>query len=432
MLRDPFRRDGPIVTAMGDDDFYKLSMLGLIWAEPRLRDARVRFSFKNRTRHVALGRHIDENVARRELEQVPALTFTETELRYIGGHFASETTPHGENNRRMFRQEFIDALRSYRLSQFRLVREPDDTYTLDAVGTWFSATLWEIHALQVMSQLYFESLIAPLSTFERQAVWAEATRRLQEKVRVLKRHPTVTVVDFGTRRRACLAWQRFVTEVLLHELGPSQFRGTSNVMLSMELHTVPMGTFAHELVMGMAGIEHDGTNGIVASQNEILDLWFQYYGQPLSVALSDTYGTGFFLKTFGADRARLWKGTRQDSGDPFVYGESLIAYYRRIGVDPMTKLIVFSDGLDVETIVALAERFRGRINVTFGWGTNLTNDFGPGFEPLSLVMKLLECNGHPTVKLTDNLAKAMGRPEDIERFRQIFGYDDSFTKPCRY
>ncbi|HXV26527.1 MAG TPA: nicotinate phosphoribosyltransferase [Candidatus Paceibacterota bacterium] len=432
MLHDPFRREGPIVTSLADDDFYKLSMLALIHARPDMHHAQVQFAFKNRTSRVELGHILREEDIRRELDHARTLSFNETELRYLGGHFASETTADGEVNRRMFEQPFVDALRDYRLPDYRLTREINGTYSIEARGSWFEVTLWEIHVLQVVAQLYFEHCIAKLSPFERQCVWAQAQSRLLEKVNILKRYPGITIVDFGTRRRACLAWQRYVNEVLLNELGPAQYRGTSNVMLSMENHTVPMGTFAHELVMGMSGIMHGSNEDIVASQNATFDRWYEHFAQPLSVALSDTYGTDFFLKSFGPERAAAWKGTRQDSGDPFAYGEKLIRYYESVGVSPRTKLIVFSDGLDVDTIRELYERFSGRITVTFGWGTNLTNDFGPDLEPLSLVMKLLECNGHKTVKLSDNLDKAMGKPEDVERFKRIFGYTGTFSKQPRY
>jgi len=432
MLTDPFRRDGPIVTSLADDDFYKMSMAGLIAADPQMDGAQVRFGFKNRTSRVELAHYIREDDIRRELDHARTLQFTETELRYYGGHFVSESTPDGENNRRMFDQKLIDRLRTYRLPPYRLIRENNETYSLETSGPWFDATFWEIHVLQIMAQLYFESLIAKLSVFERRCVWADAERRLLEKVRVLRQHPEVIITDFGTRRRGNLAWQRFVNEVLLNELGPKQFRGTSNVMISMQNHTVPMGTFAHELVMGMSGIMHGTNEEIAASQNELLDRWYAHYGQGLSVALSDTYGSEYFFRTFGPERARLWKGTRQDSGDPFEYGERAVSFYRSHDIDPSSKLIVFSDGLDVDTMIELSNRFRGRIVTTFGWGTNLTNDFGTGFEPLSLIMKLLTCNGHATVKLSDNLAKAMGPEEQVERFKRIVRYKESFRRQPRY
>ena len=439
MLIDPFKRvrsesedEGRIVTSLADDDFYKFTMAALILSDARMKDAIVRFSFKNRTSRIELAHFIPEAALREELDHARTLRFNYNELCFLNGHFASEQTPDGERNKRILDQPLIDFLQNYQLPPYRLTREVNGTYSLDVEGSWPQATFWEIHVLQIVAQLYFESIIAKHSAFERQCVWAEAQRRLLEKVRILKRHPDITIVEFGTRRRACLAWQKHVNEVLLNELGPQRFRGTSNVAISMLNLTMPMGTFAHEIVMGMSGIMHRNNDEIAASQNALFDLWYQRFGQPLSIALSDTYGTDTFLSTFGADRARLWKGTRQDSGDPFVYGEKLIAYYKSVDVDPRTKLIVFSDGLDVDTIVELADRFRGRIGVTFGWGTNLTNDFGPNIQPLSLVMKLMECNGHGTVKLSDNMDKAMGKPDDIERFKRIFGHADEYRKEPRY
>ncbi|MCC6934202.1 MAG: nicotinate phosphoribosyltransferase [Candidatus Yanofskybacteria bacterium] len=433
MLHDPFRREGPIVTSLADDDFYKLSMLSFLLSDRELlAQARTRFSFKNRTAQILLSNFIAKQDLQRELEHVASLRFTETELRYLSGHFVSEETPEGEVSRRMFSARFPDELRALRLSPIYATHEACGAFDIAAIGSWAEATLWEIHVLQIVAQLYFEALIRPLSVFQRQAVWAEGVQRLQEKIAILRKHPDITITDFGTRRRACGAWQRYVNTVLLEELGPGQYRGTSNILLSMENHTVPMGTFAHELVMGMSGIMHATDDGIVASQNMLFDQWYEHFGNPLSIALSDTYGTDFFLRTFGAERAAQWRGTRQDSGDPFLYGERLIAFYRSVGVDPTSKLIIFSDGLDVSTIVQLAERFRGRIRVTFGWGTNLTNDFGEKFHPLSLVMKLAVCNGQRTVKLSDNLAKAMGSPEDVDHFAHIFGHAGTFTQQTRY
>ena len=162
----------------------------------------------------------------------------------------------------------------------------------------------------------------------------------------------------------------------------------------------------------------------------MLQEWWQEYGWGLSIALTDTYGTDFFFRDMTAAQARAWKGLRQDSGDPMAFGEKAIAFYERYGMDPREKLIVFSDGLDLGTIVKLADHFAGRIRVSFGWGTNLTNDVG--FEALSLVIKVVEAQGHRTVKLSDNLAKATGDAYDIERFKRLFGHTVTTFEECRY
>jgi nicotinate phosphoribosyltransferase len=182
--------------------------------------------------------------------------------------------------------------------------------------------------------------------------------------------------------------------------------------------------------MVMAGMMADNDDTVCASHNRVLQEWWEEYGWGLSIALTDTYGSDFFFRDMTTEQARAWKGLRQDSGDPMAFGETAIAFYERHGIDPRDKLIVFSDGLDLGTIVKLANHFAGRIQVSFGWGTNLTNDVG--FEPLSLVIKVTEANGHRTVKLSDNLAKATGDAYDIERFKRIFGHTVTTFEACRY
>ena len=191
-----------------------------------------------------------------------------------------------------------------------------------------------------------------------------------------------------------------------------------------------MGTNAHEEDMAMSGIMHGSDDEIRNSHQKVLQEWWEEYGWALSIALTDTYGTDFFFRDMTYEQARDWKGLRQDSGDPFKFGDKAIAFYQQHGIDPREKLLVFSDGLDVDTIIRLADYFAGRIKVTFGWGTNLTNDLG--FPAISIIIKLLESNGYGTVKLSDNLAKAMGKPEDIERFKRIFGYTGTTYEKVRY
>jgi nicotinate phosphoribosyltransferase len=193
---------------------------------------------------------------------------------------------------------------------------------------------------------------------------------------------------------------------------------------------VPMGTSAHELYMVMSGIMHESDDLIRASHNQVLQDWWELYGWGLSVAVTDTYGSEFFFRDMDREQARVWKGLRHDSGDPFEFGERAIGFYEGLGIDPREKLIIFSDGLELETILALSERFQGRVKLSFGWGTNLTNDLG--FDPISIVVKAIEADGRRTVKLSDNLAKATGTQEDIQRFRRIFGHRHKQAVALRY
>ena len=175
---------------------------------------------------------------------------------------------------------------------------------------------------------------------------------------------------------------------------------------------------------------HGSDEEIRNSHNEVLKLWYKHYGKGLSIALTDTYGSDFFFADMSMGQAMEWKGLRQDSGNPFEFALKAINFYRARGIDPLTKLIVFSDGLDADTMIKLYRRFSSKIQVTFGWGTNLANDLG--LIVLSMVVKLVESNGHGTVKLSDNIEKAIGRPEDIARFKKIFGYDSTYSSICTY
>jgi nicotinate phosphoribosyltransferase len=269
-----------------------------------------------------------------------------------------------------------------------------------------------------------------LSPFERDVVYARGKTKLWEKLEILKSYPEVIFSDFGTRRRFSRFWHDYVISVLKQEMKPEQFRGTSNVYLAMKHGLMPMGTSAHEMFMAMACIVPDTYEDIRSSPEKVLDLWERHYGEGLRIILPDTFGTRSFLDNMGGPRLATWRGFRQDSGDPFQFGEMVLHFYERFGVDARQKMIIFSDGLEVPVMMKLAEHFKGRINVSFGWGTNLTNDLG--FKPLSLVVKLVQANGRGTVKLSDNLAKAMGAPGDIEYYKTIFGYTGTLDQTCKY
>ena len=284
-------------------------------------------------------------------------------------------------------------------------------------------------ALSIVNELYYQNKIQAfgLSAFEQELMYAKARVKLAEKIFSLKDYPDITITDFGTRRRFSRDWQYYVIEVMKGEL-PTQFLGTSNVKAAMDQALLPMGTSAHEMYMVMSGIMHGSDDDIRASHSQTLVDWWDLYGWGLSVALTDTYGTDFFFRDFNSIQAKRWKGLRHDSGDPIIFGEKAIAFYQRHGINPMEKLLIFSDGLDVQTIIKIANHFRSRIKVSFGWGTNLTNDLL--FKPLSLVVKVAKANGHGTVKLSDNLAKAMGDPNDVERFKRIFGHTVTLNETC--
>ena len=408
----------PIIQSLLDMDFYKFTMGQ--WVLRRYPDVPVRYAFTNRTAHVRLADALDTATLRRELDHVRTLRLNNSELHYLRG-----TNEYGD---RMFKEDYLHFLKDFCLPPYEL-EVVDGQLQLEFPGVWSEAIYWETLALSIIDELYYQALLERLSPFERDVVLATGTLRLAEKIKVLHARPDITFCDFGTRRRFSKAWQRYVNTTLAQEL-PEQFLGTSNTDDALQCGLLPMGTSAHEMYMVMAGIMHDNDDTIRASHNRILQEWWEEYGWGLSIALTDTYGSEFFFRDMTAEQARNWKGLRQDSGDPIAFGEAAIVFYQRHGIDPHDKLLIFSDGLDLGTILKLADHFAGRIRISFGWGTNLTNDLG--FGALSLVIKAVEANGQRAVKLSDNLAKATGEPQDIARFKRIFGHTVTTYTECTY
>jgi nicotinate phosphoribosyltransferase len=395
-----------IVRSLLDLDYYKFTMAQV--AFKRFRDAHVAFAFANRTKAISLPDFIEEEELRAELERVQTLTFTPAELDFLR---ESRYVRPG-----LFSQEFLSFLAAVQLPDVELATTAS-TLEIEVSGPWPETTLWETLILCILSELYGRSLLRRRGMTVEDAR-SEGSRRLAAKIELIKEDPRVRFSDFGTRRRFSRDWHREVIETLAREL-PGQFLGTSNVLLAKELSLRPIGTFAHEMDMVFSGIFHESDDEIRASHNKVLEAWWEQYGEEISIALTDTYGTDFFFQDFTPKQARAWRGLRHDSGDPFAFGEKAIAFYEGLGIDPTTKQIVFSDGMEAETMLRLVDRFADRIQVVFGWGTNLTNDVG--FDPLSMVVKVVRSCGHGTVKLCDNFDKAVGSPHDIERFKRIFG-----------
>lgn len=409
----------PIITSLLDIDFYKFTMGQLVFH--RYPNVPVRYAFKNRTARVRLADFISEDELREELDHARTLRFNNSELHYLRG-----TNEYGD---RMFAEDYLGFLRGLRLPEYHLERT-GGTFSLEFPGKWSEAIYWETIALSIINELYYRSLMSGLgSRFDRDVICAKGKLKLAEKIAKLRWRPGIKFSDFGTRRRFSKEWQDYVVGVLVEKM-PEQFLGTSNVDLALKYGVVPMGTSAHEMFMAMSGIMHGSDEEIRASHNKTLRDWWDEYGRGLSIALTDTFGSDFFFSDMAKKQAREWKGLRQDSGEPITFGEKAIQFYKKHGIDPKTKLLIFSDGLDVPEILKIHGHFAGEIAISFGWGTNLTNDLS--FNPLSLVVKIVEANGHGTVKLSDNLAKAIGAPEDVKRFKQIFGYAGGMYQECRY
>ena len=329
----------------------------------------------------------------------------------------------------MFRSDFMEWFEALRLPPYHLERR-DGQYELTFEGSWPEVMLWEIPALAVLMELRGRAVLREMGKFELQVLYARAMARIWEKVERLRRIDGLKLADFGTRRRHSFLWQDWCVQALQEGLG-DKFTGTSNCRIAMRRDIEAIGTNAHELPMVYAALT-DTDAELAQAPYQVLADWHEEHDGNLRIILPDTYGTEGFLKN-APDWLASWTGIRIDSGDPAVAADIAIRWWKDRGEDPTTKLVIFSDGLDVEKIEELYARFNGQVKVSFGWGTMLTNDFrglvlNDALAPFSLVCKAVSANGRPTVKLSDNPNKAMGPKDEIARYKRVFGVGEQVAQ----
>ena len=403
----------PIVRSLIDTDFYKLLMCQSIFRNRP--DTTVVFSLINRSTKVRLADLVNEGELREQLDHVRSLSLTRGESTWLRGN-----TFYGK--RQMFRSDFMEWFEGLRLPAYHLEKR-DGQFELTFEGRWPEVMLWEIAALSVLMELRSRAVLNDMGRFEVQVLYARAMTRLWEKIERLRRIEGLRIADFGTRRRHGFLWQDWCVQAMQEGLG-AKFTGTSNCRIAMRRDIEAIGTNAHELPMVYSALA-DSDDELRQAPYQVLADWQEEHDGNLRIILPDTYGTEGFLKN-APDWLAGWTGIRIDSGDPVKGAETAIRWWQERGEDPRQKLVIFSDGLDVDTIESLYARFNGRVKVSFGWGTMLTNDFrglveDDALAPFSLVCKALAANGRPTVKLSDNPAKAMGPKDEIDRYKRVFG-----------
>ena len=415
----------PIVRSLLDTDFYKLLMLQMIWA--RYPDVRATFSLHNRTKRIRLAEMIDEKELRDQLDHARTIRFTKKEMIWLAGNSFY-------GRKQIFSPEFLAWLERFELPEYHL-RKEDGQFVLDFPGPWTHTTMWEIPALAIINELRSRVALRGLGRFALDVIYARAKAKLWSKVERLAKLPELRISDFGTRRRHGFLWQRWCVEALKEGLGDALI-GTSNVLLAMDTDLEAIGTNAHELPMVLAALAGSDEE-LLQAPYRVLQNWQQFYGGNLLIVLPDTFGTASFLR-HAPDWIADWTGFRPDSAPPVEGGEMIIDWWRAKGKNPQDKLLVFSDALDVETIESSYRHFHGKVRMSFGWGTNLTNDFeGCAPKPIdqlnaiSLVCKVTEANGRPAVKLSDNPNKAVGTPGEIARYLKVFGAEGRVEQAVR-
>lgn len=386
-----------LIDSLMDTDLYKLTMLQAFYHAPEFRSVDVEWKFACRNRN---GYNLAELIPDilYQLQQLGSLSFSDAELDYLAGF-------------PFFKPDFIEFLRIFRLDmRFVSLKAQGDDIDLRFFGPLIHVTLFEIYALAIISELHTLRHCSHIDM-------SVGRSRLDEKMTLLKQQgslPGFSFADFGTRRRATKVWQKEILQFLKKEV-PAYFSGTSNLQFARELELMPIGTMAHEWFQGWQAITR-----LSDAQKAALEGWVREYRGRLGIALTDCYSMDSFIRDFSDPYfGKLYDGLRHDSGSPFEWGEKALSMYREMGIDPLTKTLVFSDGLTFPKMIEIYRYFQGRTKVSFGIGTNLTND--AGCPPLDMVIKLISANGKPVAKISDEPGKSMCEdPEYLKYLASVY------------
>ena len=391
-----------IITSLLDTDLYKFTMMQVVLHQ--FPGAEVEYRFQCRNSGAAgihdLAPFVTE--IREEIRSLCKLRFQDAELAYLKAM-------------RFIKSDYIDFLGIFRLNEkyVSVAALPSGDIEVSIKGPWLHTILFEIPVLAIINEVYFRNT-------QKRPDFVEGRKRLDTKILELQADGLreLKIADYGTRRRFGKAWHEEVLRTLVTRLGTGvsgQLAGSSNVLFAMQLGLIPLGTMAHEYLQACQGL---GPR-LRDSQVFGFESWAKEYRGDLGIALSDVYGMSAFLRDFDMYFCKLFDGARHDSGDPFQWGERMLAHYLKNRVDPKTKTLIFSDGLTVPRTIELYRQFKGRCQLAFGIGTNLTNDLG--YEPLQIVIKMIRCNGQPVAKLSDTPSKNMCDDEKyLAYLRQVF------------
>ncbi|QIC80279.1 nicotinate phosphoribosyltransferase [Acinetobacter indicus] len=393
----------PIIQSLLDTDLYKFTMLQVVLHKFPQTHSLYHFRCRNLEDTVYPLTDILDDL-NHQLDLLCQLKFKEDELQYL-------------RSLRFIKSDFVDYLELFQLKRRFIRAGIDSEGRLDIVveGPMVQAMMFEIFVLAIVNELYF-------SRIRSDEVLAEGERRLQAKVALVQQYaaeqnpedPPFLVSDFGTRRRYSFAWQKYVVQQI-NAAAPGVFRGTSNVLLAKQLGITPIGTMAHEFLQAFQALDVR----LRDFQKAALETWVQEYRGDLGIALTDVVGMDAFLRDFDLYFAKLFDGLRHDSGDPYSWGDKAYAHYKKLKIDSKTKMLTFSDGLTLEKAWALHNYFKDRFQVSFGIGTNLTNDMGQ--TPLNIVLKLVECNRQSVAKISDSPGKTMTDNDTFLAYlRQVF------------
>lgn len=379
-----------IIKSILDTDFYKLTQQNsVIQLYPR---SKVKYKFFNRG-ETKFPNGFDEEL-RKEVKKMETLSLTKQEKEFLTekcGYFLPPT--------------YIDFLEGYRFdaSDVGIIQEGNELI-ISVSSYWYRAILWEVPLMAIISELYFKM------TGEKIHSEKEIVETALKKSSVFQMN-NINFADFGTRRRYSYDVHDLVVKTMKNAI-MSTMVGTSNVHFAMKYDLKPIGTVAHEFICGTAALK-----GYAHANKHALEDWGKVYGGLLGIALSDSFTTDEFLKDFNHQFSRLFDGVRHDSGDPIEFAKKIISHYEKLGIDPMSKTIVFSDSLNPEKVLEIQKFCIGKIKTSYGIGTNLTNSVG--VKPLNMVIKLVEIDGLNVIKLSDSQGKHTGDEKTIKLVKEL-------------
>jgi nicotinate phosphoribosyltransferase len=375
-----------IITSLLQNDMYKFSMGQCIYHQ--FSDYKTTWTFKCRNKDVFFTTEMVEEI-KEQIEAYCQLRFSEEELSYL-------------DNIKWIKGSYVDFLRIWqpRFEDFEFSTDAECGLSIEAKGSWLNTSMYEIPTLAIVNEVYFrmaynydELLQSFVEKLDKKISWLESGKMYL---------PAFS--EFGLRRRLSSEAQEIAVKRLSDaKYCSSTFIGTSNVFLAKKYGVTPVGTMAHEWIMCVGQGNHK--HNPAYSNWYALESWVKEYGILNGIALTDTITTDCFLKDFQLTYSTLFSGVRHDSGDPKEWGDKMIAHYQSLGIDPMTKTLLFSDGLDFEKSDELFRYFNGRAKVAFGIGTYLSND--TYVSPLNIVMKVTKCNGQDVAKISDTPGKGM-------------------------
>ncbi len=391
-----------IIESLLDTDLYKFTMMQVYLHQFPSASGTYTFKCRNATGK-KLGLYVDE--ISRQIDHLCTLRVKPEELEYL-------------RSLRFMKSDFVDFLELFQLNRkavtIKTTDNPDDL-DISVSGPLVQRSLFETFILSIVNEVYFNSFTTDdvirrgMTNFDAKMNIANAAT-----INNSQNLQPFSWAEFGTRRRFSRIWQEMLL-TRIKQLKLPSFRGTSNVDLARRLGLTPIGTMAHEYLQA-----HQALGSRLRDfQKHAFENWVKEYRGDLGIALTDVIGMDAFLDDFDLYFSKLFDGLRHDSGDPVEWGEKAISHYHKMGIDPKTKILIFSDGLDFQKAVELYEHFNERIKLTSCIGTNITNDVG--LEPLQLVMKLTECNGQPVIKRSDSPGKTMCKDKEFtDYFNHVF------------